>query len=156
MQQLDSQVSAKAFDTIFCLGNSLPHLLEPIDIETAFKNFAALLTPDGTLVLQLLNYHRVLTQKERIVGIRRQDAIMYIRFYDFHQPTITFNLLTIQPDAPQCPHTLHSTELYPYQSEELQRYLTQQGFTRKVYYGNMQFQPFDPQTSPDLVIVAKK
>ena len=155
MQELAAQLPGKRYDAIFCLGNSLPHLLEPADLETAFENFATLLAPQGILVLQLLNYERVLTQRERIVGIRRQDDILFVRFYDFHPPTLTFNILTIHTPDPNCPHHLHSTTLYPYQHAELVSMLPRHGFSSIEYYGTMQFQPFDPQTSPDLIVVAQ-
>jgi len=155
MQQIASRLPESKYEAIFCLGNSLPHLLEAADIEAAFENFAALLSPNGILVLQLLNYARVLAERNRIVGIRRQRDTMFIRFYDFHSSTLTFNLLTVHLHDQACPHELHSTLLYPYQQEELGIYLTQQGFTPIGYYGNMQFQPFDPLASQDLVIVAQ-
>ncbi len=156
MQQLAMRLPSGTYDAIFCLGNSLPHLLKSADLEAAFASFAALLAPQGTLVLQILNYERVLAQQERIVGIRRQDDTMFVRFYDFHPPTMTFNLLTINAQEPNCPHHLHSTTLYPYQREELTTNLTQRGFTSIHSYGSMQFQPFNSQTSADLVLVAQR
>jgi 2-polyprenyl-3-methyl-5-hydroxy-6-metoxy-1,4-benzoquinol methylase len=156
MQQIAFQVPNAQYDAIFCLGNSLPHLLESDDLVTAFENFATLLTPDGILVLQLLNYARVLAEKERIVGIRQQQNTMFIRFYDFHPPTLTFNLLTVSIQERRCPHTLHSTTLYPYQQKELDKHLTRQALLPIGYYGTMQFHSFDPQTSPDLIIVAQR
>lgn len=156
MQQIASRLPDTTYDAIFCLGNSLPHLLDSADLETAFENFATLSAPGGILVLQLLNYVRVLDGKERIVGIRQQQNTMFIRFYDFHPPMLTFNLLTINVQETNYPHTLHSTMLYPYQQEELDKYLAQQALSPIGYYGNMQFQPFDPQTSPDLIIVAQR
>jgi 2-polyprenyl-3-methyl-5-hydroxy-6-metoxy-1,4-benzoquinol methylase len=156
MQQIASRLPGTQYDAIFCLGNSLPHLLDSADLETAFEHFATLLAPGGILVLQLLNYARILAKKERIVGIRQQQNTMFIRFYDFHPPTLTFNLLTVNVQEANCPHTLHSTTLYPYQQEELDRYLGRQALSPIGYYGNMQFQSFDPQTSPDLVIVAQR
>jgi glycine/sarcosine N-methyltransferase len=156
MQQIASQLPDTQYDAVFCLGNSLPHLLDSADLETAFENFATLLAPGGILVLQLLNYARVLAEKERIVGIRQQQNTMFIRFYDFHPPTLTFNLLTFNVQEAHCPHRLHSTTLYPYQQEELDTYLARQALSPIGYYGNMQFQPFDSQASPDLIIVAQR
>ena len=35
------------FDAALCLGNSLPHLLTPVDLEAALADFAACLRPGG-------------------------------------------------------------------------------------------------------------
>ena len=156
MQQLATQLPAGAYEAVFCLGNSLPHLLKSADLEAACENFTTLLAPHGMLVLQILNYERILKEQERIVGIRRQDDMMFVRFYDFHPPTLTFNLLTINPAEPTCPHHLHSTTLYPYQRDDLLNALSRHGFTSVSFYGTMQFQPFDPHTSPDLILVARR
>jgi glycine/sarcosine N-methyltransferase len=43
------------FDAVFCMGNTLPHLLKEADMQAALAGFAEVLIPGGTLVLQLIN-----------------------------------------------------------------------------------------------------
>ena len=144
------------YDAVFCLGNSLPHLLTQPELEAAIYSFFQLLRPEGIVVIQLLNYHRILNEQLRIVGIHRQEATEFIRFYDFEPDRIRFNLLTVQWNNGTASHSLNSTLLYPYQKEEVERALSEHGFRQIEYYGNMNFYPFEEQKSPNLVIVGRK
>jgi ubiquinone/menaquinone biosynthesis C-methylase UbiE len=144
------------YDAVICLGNSLPHLLISESFQAAVKNFYRLLKPEGIVVIQLLNYHRILAEQKRIIGIHRQEATEFIRFYDFLPDNIRFNILTIQWQDGKATHTLKSTPLYPYQRHEIEQMLSQQGFGECEYYGDMYFHPFEADVSPNLVVVGKK
>ena len=155
MQELRPHVREK-FDALFCLGNSLPHLLQQTDLAAACANFYDLLSPGGILVIQLLNYARILAAQERIAGVHRHGETIYVRFYDFAPERLLFNVLTIHCQAAACPYALSSTPLYPYRQGELAAQLARQAFTGLEYYGDMQFQPFAAETSANLVIVGRK
>jgi hypothetical protein len=155
MQQAAEAIQGQ-HDAVLCLGNSLPHLLNPAALEAAANSFSRLLKPGGMLVAQILNYHRILTEQQRIVGVHRRNATEFIRFYDFLPGRIRFNLLTIDWQAEPPAHTLHSTLLYPYQKDELEAAFAAQGFATFDFYGGMNFQPFDELTSPNLVFAASK
>jgi glycine/sarcosine N-methyltransferase len=155
MQQLQRHFH-ETFEAIFCLGNSIPHLLQQADLEAACVNLYGLLGPGGILVLQVLNYHRILADQERIIGIHRQGDTVYIRFYDFQSNQVIFNVLTAHFQHETCTHSLQSTPLYPYRKDELEHGLSQHGFTDFESYGDMQFHPFEEQTSTNLVLVARK
>jgi len=155
MQELGQVVSGQ-FDAIFCLGNSLPHLLKADDLQASLQSFYALLNPGGRLIIQLLNYDRILAQQERIVGVHHQGNQEYIRFYDFLYGQIQFNILTINWENEKATHTLYSTPLYPYRQVELRLALANYGFREMEFFGDMQFESFDITKSQNLVIVAKK
>jgi glycine/sarcosine N-methyltransferase len=155
LQQLDRHFS-EAFDALFCLGNSIPHLLEDSDLQAAFRGFAKLVAPGGLLLLQLINYHRVLEQQERIVAIQRSPGAESVRFYDFLGDRLRFNVLIIEGEGERPQHWLHSTILRPYRSEELLQALAECGFSRTEVFGDMRRSPFAPEQSPNLVIAAQK
>lgn len=155
MQQARQNIEGE-YEAVFCLGNSLPHLLTPEDLEAAVSSFFQLLSPGGIVVIQLLNYPRILKEQNRIVGIHRQGELEFIRFYDFYPARILFNLLTIHWQNGKAAHTLNTTTLYPYQKHELERALSKHRFCEFEYYGDMRFQPFDEQASPNLVLIGKK
>ncbi len=144
------------YDAVICVGNSFPHLLTSESFQSAVKNFHQLLSSGGIVVIQLLNYHRILTEQNRIVGIHRQETTEFIRFYDFLPDSIRFNILTIQWQDGKASHTLNSISLYPYQRHEIEQMLSQHGFGEYEYYGDMYFHPFEEDVSPNLVIVGKK
>jgi SAM-dependent methyltransferase len=150
------------FDTVLCLGNSLPHALTAGDLSDALADFAAVLRPGGLLLIQNRNFDAVLARRERFMGSeahREGDREwLFVRFYDFNPDgTITFNMIVLRRDAEgQWSQQVEATELCPLIYSELITSLTAAGFTDIVCYGDMQGAPFDPDRSPNLVVTARK
>ncbi len=57
------------FDAVTCLGNSLPHLLDDESLHAALRDMAAVLRPGGVLVVQNLNYDRILKERRRFTPV---------------------------------------------------------------------------------------
>jgi len=144
------------YDAVLCLGNSLPHLLTDEDLDAAIGGFARLATPGGVVVLHVLNYARILARRERIIRISRQGETEYIRFYDFQDNRVRFNILELSWQGDTCRHTLHSTEHRPWQGDALTSALRRGGVGDIQLYGDMQFAAFDETASHALVVVGRK
>ena len=155
MQKLDYKARGP-FDAVLCMGNSIPHLLSDKDLRTALGGFAELLRPDGIVVVQLLNYGRVLAEKERIVGINRAGDKEYVRFYDFLPDRVRFNILEIDWSAGQCTHRLHSTELRPYTADDVATAMMRQGCSSVDFYSGLSFDGFDRRTGETVTLVGTK
>ncbi|MBT3202383.1 MAG: class I SAM-dependent methyltransferase [Phycisphaerales bacterium] len=154
MQGLIGRVSGDR-DAVLCMGNSLPHLLTDDELKSAIEGFFKLLAPGGVVAIHLLNYSRVLSAAERIVGITRHGAKEFVRFYDFNRDMIDFNILEIDCDSEgRCSHKLSTTPLKPYLHSELCDALAAGGFGQIETFGDLQFSPFDPETSDTLLLVA--
>ena len=135
------------FDLIMCMGNTLPHLLSKTDLSLMLSSCRQLLNPGGHLVLNLLNYTRILAAKERIIGITRNKNHEFIRFNDFEEPYVNFNLLEIDWDNEPPSHKISSTQLYPYTDLELESALLENDFTNiKIY---------NPENAKSITIVAQ-
>jgi len=154
MQELTAHLET-AQDAVLCMGNSLAHLLDDEDLDATLSAFHASLTAEGLLVMHLLNYDRILTERERIVGITRTGDREYLRFYDFFDNRVRFNVLRIQWKDGQCRHLLHSTILRPYRWHELRDSLARHGFTDVAAHGDLEFGPFSSDSSDSLLITAK-
>jgi len=150
MQELARHVAGE-FDAVLCMGNSIPHLLEQADLEAALRGFGRLVRPGGVVVIQLLNYSRVVERGERIVGIQRQGEVEYIRFYDFLDGCVRFNILEI--NGPR--HRLHSTLLRTYTREGLSRALARCRFEDVEAFGGPGLGAFDPSRSQTLTLVGR-
>jgi glycine/sarcosine N-methyltransferase len=156
MQELSQRISG-ARDAVVCMGNSTPHLLTDDDLNRTFAGFATLLTPRGVLAIHLLNYSRVLSQGERIVGVNRSGSKEFVRFYDFDNDFLDFNILEIHwDDEGRSSHKLHSTRLRAYLHTELTDALAAAGFGTIETYGDLQFNPFNPETSDTLLLIATR
>ncbi len=140
---------------VFCLGNTLPHLLSDDELLQTLKNFKSLLNDNGVLILQFLNYERIMKKKERIQNVKERNGKTFIRFYDYLGERIAFNILTLERGGNELVHHLQTTELKPLLEIEVRQSLMQTGFDKIESYGNLLFEPFDEETSTDLVIIAK-
>lgn len=161
--------SLTGFDGLLCLGNSLPHLLTPADLRTALEDFDTCLRPGGLLLIQNRNFDAVLARRERWMEPQaRQEGEtewLFLRFYDFEPDgTLTFNMVTLQRDASPAPsgasdawsQQVASTRLRPLLQRDLRAVLAEAGFREIACYGDMQGAPFDPTSSPNLVMTARK
>ena len=144
------------FDLILCMGNTLPHLLSLDSLAQTLAGFSKLLNSPGHLVLHLLNYEKILAGQERIVGISQGGQSEYIRFYDFIDPLVRFNLLEIDHSQKPPTHLLHETTLRPHTAEQLQDILTSQDFKKIETFDGLNFSPYNSANSDTLLIIATK
>ncbi len=144
------------FDAIVCMGNSLPHLLTDADLAATLGGAYALLAPGGVLAIQLLNYDRILEAGERMVGITRVGDVEHVRFYDFLEGQLRFNLLTIRWAGDQPTHELHSTILRPYGVAQLAERLSDEGFENVESYAGLNFEPLDQKSSDTILLITHK
>ncbi len=147
------------FDGLLCLGNSLPHILTSEALHAALADFAACLRPGGVLVVQNLNYDRILARRERWMEPQahreEEQEWLFLRFYDFDPDgLLTFNLIRLYRAGGLWEHQVLSTRLRPLRRAELTGALAEAGFTAITLYGDMQGAPFDADRSPNLVLVA--
>ncbi|MBI5216578.1 MAG: class I SAM-dependent methyltransferase [Ignavibacteriae bacterium] len=152
-QHLSDTVRQKV-DAVFCLGNTLPHLLSDAEVNQALTNFRSVLNEQGVVILQLLNYGRIMKKKERIQNVKERDGKIFVRFYDYLDDVIAFNILTLRQKENQMTHTLHTTHLNPVTLSRLQYNLSKAGFQQIEHFGSLSFEPFDVEASHDLIVVA--
>ena len=139
-------------DLLLCFGNSLPHLPAPADLAGVFAHWRRLLIPDGRILVQLLNYRNVLRRRERIVNIRREDDTTIVRFYDFLDDGLRFNILTITDGDDGPSHSLRSTRLSPFTDDDIAEAAESAGFTSVEEYADLEFHPFEDE-SQNLIAV---
>lgn len=143
-----------SFDAVFCLGNSLVHLPLQGQLQKVIKNFVNPLKPGGIMVVQILNYDRIMERKEPIQSVKKSGDDLYIRYYDFHKKQILFNLLKI--NMVSLSHDLHTVPIQPISSTGLKNILNKSGFGNITLYGDLTLKPFSRTTSQDLVVIADK
>ncbi len=144
------------YDAVFCLGNSLAHTLHDDDLRAALAGFASVTKPEGVLVIQILNYDRILEKRERVQNVRQAGNTTFIRFYDFEKEIIRFNILKLEKKNAGIEHTLNSISLRPWRQSEINTFLTRCGFYDVKSFGSISLNDYNPGSSKDLVIVARK
>ena len=153
---LETPMPHRQFDAIFCLGNTLPHLLTREELKAAILNFSLALGPRKVLFVQNLNYDRILAHQERVQSIKEVNGKTYVRFYDYIGEKIVFNILTIEKVRSALEQHLQSVELRPLRQAELTSILQKAGFDDIKSYGSISMDEFHPETSKDLVLLARK
>jgi glycine/sarcosine N-methyltransferase len=152
----------ESFDTLLCLGNSLPHAENPSGISAALGDFAACLKRGGLLILQNRNFDRILAARERWIAPQNsaEDGRewLFVRFYDFEADgSITFHILTLRREpGGGWDQSVASTRLWPLPEAELAAALTAAGFGEIKRFGSLRGEAFDPASSPDLVWTARR
>ena len=121
-------VGVHGCDAVLCLGNTLPHLEDEEDLISTLASWRTMLRPGGVLLLQTVNYDRVLRDRERILGVRMTEDGCIVRFYDFTVPRIGFNVLVISRREAGTDQRLLSTGLRPFSCEELMHGVNEAGF----------------------------
>lgn len=151
-----------AFDALLCLGNSLPHLLTPANLAAALADFAACLRPGGLLIIQSRNFDAVLASQARWMEPQAhqqgQDERLFVRFYDFRPDgLIDFNILTLKRQSGKSwEQRVTTTTLFPQRQVELVEALKVADFSAVESYGGLDGSPFDPASSGNLVLLARK
>ena len=153
----------RAFDGAICLGNTLPHLTESDEVARMAAGLRRLVRPDGVLLIQILNYERILENNERHLPInfRPQDGGGELVFLRLMQPEadgyVVFcpTSLRFRPDSKTPVEVVSSrrVRLRGWRRDELVEVFTQAGFDRNEVYGGFDRQAYDPHTSRDLVLI---
>lgn len=157
MQQLDQHI-AEQFDCIFCIGNSIVHIGSAEAILSAVIQMKKRLAPDGKLLLQIINFDRVLAKGvTSLPTIYNQEINLefkrnYVR--DDGRGLIYFDtILTVNKDNVQREFE-NRVELFPLLALSLKDILAKAGFSTVNLYGGFNREPYIPDESFLLVTEA--
>ncbi len=159
--ELKEQVGG-GFDALLCLGNSLPHLLTAAALAATLLDFAAVLRPGGLALIQNRNFDAIMGDHVRWMGPQSHREAgrewLFVRFYDFNADgTLTFNLVTLRrDDGGAWTQQVEATTLRPVLHAELLDAVAAAGFGDVACYGDMAGAPFDPDSSGNLIVTAKR
>lgn len=158
MRYLEDGLKGK-FDGVFCIGNSIVHLGSHKEIETALKQMNKLLQEGGKLILQIINYDRIIKYGVNgLPAIENRDAgLKFTReyLYDRERKIIKFNTLLTIDNGSQKDSYANSIELIPLEKADMERLLRNSGFERLKFYGDFKRSDHDDH-SYLLVIEAEK
>jgi SAM-dependent methyltransferase len=153
-QELHLNISA-TFDGIFCMGNALAHLLTADDLRQTIHNFSSLLNPRSILVLQVLNFERVLALKPRTLSVKADGETVFTRYYEYEDPFIRFNIAKSTGENAMSDAVI-TTTLRPVVWNELSMVLGEAGFEHIRSFGAISMTEYDAATSQDLVVMASR
>jgi glycine/sarcosine N-methyltransferase len=148
---------AGPFDALFSMGNTLAHLHTKQELRTALGAFVRLLAPAGILFVQLLNYDRILHTRPDIQSVKETDLGTFTRSYEYAGDTIRFTVHKRPAQhAGGGEDRTQSVDLHPVMSADLTALLAETGFEDVRTYGSVAMEEYDPASSRDLVVLARR
>ena len=146
-------------DGVYCLGNSLAAAGTRDEVAQAIDQFARCLRPGGRLFLQVVNFAAMRGERPCVRGPRVAvvDGREYVsvRHFSFVEDHVAVTNITLWQDDGWHKHT-HSGRLYPVELEELQSLSARSGLRIDQTWGSYAREPFNPESSADLLIVATR
>ncbi|MDJ0521972.1 MAG: class I SAM-dependent methyltransferase [Planctomycetota bacterium] len=153
------------FGLALCLGNMLPHVLEDDELARFVTAVRDRLAPGGRLLLQILNYERIVSGDVRAlpVNVRAGEDDEEIVFVRLMRPLeggrILFFPTTLTLDAdseePVAVRTTRRVELRAWTAGDLTACFEDHGFEVQLH-GDMQGGPYEADASHDLVVIVRR
>jgi glycine/sarcosine N-methyltransferase len=155
MLHISRQFGRSKFDGVVCLGNTLVHLMNPMQMRDFFSGVLTMLKPGGVFVLQILNYDQIFKSKPSALPLIETENIKFERFYQYEEGTreiIFKTALTIKATG----ETIENqTELLGIGSSDLSLLMDVAGLKDIVLYGGFDGRPFGGEHLP-LVVKSNK
>ncbi len=154
MLELQKKLSDK-FNLAFCIGNSVVHLENLLQIKDFLVNAKKLLEADGSLVIQIINFDRILLRDiKSLPTIEDKDiGLTFERNYNYDKQNniIFFNTkLSVEGQIFE-----NEIPLYPLLQDELVDAVTEAGFKKVKLFGDFNGNEYDKYNSFMLVLWAR-
>jgi SAM-dependent methyltransferase len=142
------------FDCVYCVGNSLSYL-QPNDLPAFNQEVLRLLAPSGVFILQVVNWdkHREARSSNFPVNSLSKGRTFHRRYEWVGDLQVIFHT-EIRKDG--ITQKSWADSLYPKYHEAVMADLQSAGLTVTAQFGDYKRAPFDPESSPALILVAQK
>ena len=159
MLELDKGIDSteSKFDCIFCIGNSIVHLGSKDAIRTAVIKMKEQLAPGGSIVLQIINFDRVL--EKGITSLptltNEEKGLVFQRNYTRDESTglIYFDTVLSVEEKTGPVRLSNRVELFPLTSRMLENVFADAGLDSFEFYGDFVRNSYIPSDSFMLVAV---
>ncbi len=142
------------FDFAISLGNTFANV-EGTTIYSTVQRLYDILKTGGKCLIHILNYELIWEQKERIVSIKPDQENYFVRFYDFINGQINFNILRFSKNDTSN-YSFLTTQVYSYKKDLLVKVFSSVGFTNINLFSNFGMEPFDITKDKDLYLLCEK
>lgn len=137
------------FDSAYCIGNVLPHLSSRTEVLKTMKRLRAAIRTLGALVVQTVNYDRILAERITSLPVLKEEGFVLEREYRIFPRKIRFTTRLMENGIQTAEG---SVDLLPLRAAELKRFFERAGFVDVALFDGFSGKPFDPKTSFALVV----
>ncbi|AZO95010.1 class I SAM-dependent methyltransferase [Halocella sp. SP3-1] len=155
MLKLDKLYSENYFNGIYCIGNVLVHLDTKKDIKKALGIMAKLLKPKGVVIIQIINYQRILKNNvtQLPVIINEDKGITFSRRYLLEDSKDKIRFITnLSIDKGVRNSYQNTIKLLPLLPDELLDILGEIGFQDVKLYASFSGEGFNEQAVPCIAV----
>ncbi|MEW8957274.1 class I SAM-dependent methyltransferase [Clostridium sp.] len=85
MRDIKNEFKKHSFSMVYCIGNSLVHLNSLEEIEKTIGDFYKIMNHKGALVIQIINYDRILSKNIKSLPTIENEEITFVRNYNFNK-----------------------------------------------------------------------
>ena len=146
MLDLERLFPTATWDAVTCLGNTLPHLRDEGEVEEFLRQTRRVLAPGGFLVVQLLNYRRILAERPESLPRLETASWVFERAYLYGEDSLEF--LTRLSDRAGRIVSEGRARLLPIFASVVADLAERRGFRTAALESGWDGEPFDPVSSP--------
>lgn len=153
MLAIEKEYRQNTFDAIICFGNTLVHLDGHKQVLDFFKHARNVLKKNGKLLIQIINYDRIIDQQINGLPTIENNRVKFVRNYFYHpiQNKIDFEtILTLKETGETIKNNI---QLFPVRKNEIIEQLTDAGFKQFDFYGNFKKDDLTKDSQPLIVEV---
>mgnify|MGYP003592368719 CR=1 FL=1 len=153
MLDLKGFIDKNSLDGIICFGNTVVHLNSLNEIADFLQQAKTALKVGGKLLLQIVNYDKVIAKNIQQLPLIDNDEIIFERTYNYKasENKIDFNTRLKVKSTQQIIE--NSIKLLPLLKKDLANLVHDAGFNHFNFYGNFNQEPHSLE-SPALIIEA--
>ncbi len=156
MLDLERELTPGSVDRLICFGNTVPHLADKAEVAEFARQARTVLKPDGLILIQIINYDRILDQHLDSLPTIENDECQFIRKYQYTEnPThIRFQTqLTLKNSGQTIENDVPLIALRP---ADLRSVLEEAGFGSVEEFGGFRKEPLSAQSQPYIIIAQVK
>lgn len=144
------------YNVAFCIGNSLVHLDSEDEVEKFIQEAYSLLEMEGKLIIQIINYDRVLDQN--VIGLptieNKEKDLTFQRDYILNEGSKKVEFKTILKAGTTSLE--NSVELLALRGKELIKIMEKAGFRITGTYGSFKQEAYNPEESFHCIVIGEK
>lgn len=146
-----NDLEAKTYGLVTCIGNTLVHLESREDVKAFLHNCKRLLLPGGCLILQIVNYDRILRHKQTELPLITvpDKHLTLVRRYVLSPESVQF-MTELQCGAERW---VSETRLLALKQVDLATSLESAGFKDIVFYGDFEKTPWNSESPATIAVV---
>ena len=142
----------KHYDFIVSLGNTIANI-NLLELRILMSTIFRMLNKGGSALIQIVNYDKLPKRGNHILNVFDNDEVSIIRKYSINNNDIDFIIDKIDKKSQLKNQII--TKLYPHSENNFNKMAKEIGFNIDVY-GNLKKHSFNPDESPNLVVVLTK